>query len=146
MLMCSERQRWCIRWSVELLWVSLCCCRVSSSRQTLLSGLCVGVSQGTGFSATKPRVRASSRCSFSILYDMQGPVLKNIFVSQPCLSGNAVEHFIGGSQCSRIFFLKKKGLNQTSINRLFSALITSECIFAICALVSFKLRFYLLFK
>lgn len=76
MLMCSERQRWCIRWSVELLWVSLCCYRVSSSRQTLLSGLCVGVSQGTGFSATKPRVRASSRCIFSILYDMQGPVLK----------------------------------------------------------------------
>lgn len=47
MLMCSERQRWCIRWSVEPLWVRLCC-RVSSSRQTLLSRLCVGVSQGTG--------------------------------------------------------------------------------------------------
>lgn len=45
MLMCSERQRWCMRWSVERLWVRLCC-RVSSSRQTLLSRLCVGVSQG----------------------------------------------------------------------------------------------------
>lgn len=45
MLMCSERQRWCMRWSVERLWIRLCC-RVSSSRQTLLSRLCVGVSQG----------------------------------------------------------------------------------------------------
>lgn len=92
MLMCSERQRWCIRWSVELLWVRLCC-RVSSSRQTPLSRLCVGVSQGTvGLFCYETReFRPAAAAAFQYFMTCEGR-----------LPGNTAEHFIWGSQCLRI--------------------------------------------
>lgn len=50
------------------------CCRVSSSSQTLLCRLCVGVSQGTiRLPLMKPWAEGSAHCSFSILHDTQEP-------------------------------------------------------------------------
>lgn len=50
------------------------CCRVSSSSQTLLCRLCVGVSQGTvRLPLMKPLAEGRAHCSFSILHDTQEP-------------------------------------------------------------------------
>lgn len=77
MLTCRKRQRWCVRRHVEPPWVRVCC-RVSSSRQTLLCRLRVGVSQGTvRLPLLKSRARGSAHCSFSILHDTQEPLPLN---------------------------------------------------------------------
>lgn len=68
-LMCSERQRWCIRRHVESDSAA-----VSAHPDRRCSAGCGGVSQGTvQLPFMKPRAEASAHCSFSILHDTQEP-------------------------------------------------------------------------
>lgn len=129
MLMRSERQRRCISRSTELLWVRLWSC-VSSSRQTLLSGLCVGVSKGTVGLFCYETWRS-------------GRQLQQLWAWEHFLPGNTSEHF-SGSQC----FIVKMFLNHTSINRLFLDLnVSSHDTFTVSILLfsTFSLDLWILF-
>lgn len=94
MLMCSERQRWCIRWSVELaVSQTVLPCQLVQT-DTALQAVCRCLSgDSRAFLLRNPEFRPIGAAAFQYF--------------MTCKPSNTAEQFISGSQRFRITFKKK---------------------------------------